>query len=417
MQYTLTEKIFARCSKKDHVKAGDMVEVEPDLLVMYDWEGISDYVFNLVEKEIGRKIDGGKMILFTDHKMPPGSVREQAFHLESIRWAKEHNAKLIPKAIGHQLLTEMGLVDPGNLAVHFDRHINLIGAVGALGIGSRLELICSLSTGTFSIQVPDTVQISLSGNLSPGVMGRDLFNCILRDLGPDGTFNHVVEYSGPGALNVSMDSRSTICCLAMFTGATAAIFVPDDVTKEFYSTNFHKNINIENLNSDPNSKFISALKYDLASIEPFIIKPPKPQDVHPIKEFYNQKIDQGFIGSCASGRLEDFEIASRILKGRKIANNFRLYIVPSSSKIMAEASQKGYLNILLEAGAWIGSPTCDFCYGKTQVLANNEIAISTATLNVPGRMGNVNSEIYIGSSATVASTAIEGKIADPRNFL
>jgi 3-isopropylmalate/(R)-2-methylmalate dehydratase large subunit len=201
----------------------------------------------------------------------------------------------------------------------------------------------------------------------------------------------------------------------MFIGATTAIFAPDDITFEYYQNQFSKEVNLPVSDSDCN--FEKIIEYDLSNLEPQLVKPPRPQDTLPLRDFIGTRVQQGYIGSCASGRLEDLAIAAQILKGRKIADGFRLFVVPSSAEIMAKAANLGYLEKLIEAGAWISSPTCDFCYGKTQVLADGEVAISTGTLNVSGRMGNVNSEIYIGSAASVAAAAVLGSIDDPRNFL
>lgn len=417
MGSTIVEKILARAAGQRAVKAGQNVQVEPDLVSMYDWEGISDYIFGVVEKELGKRVDGRKLILFIDHKVPATTPQERAFHLETIKWAKEHNVRIYPEGMGISLhlLAELGLVNPGDVVVHTDRHVNLLGGLCVFSVGTRLEVIMSLATGKFNIKVPETVRVNLQGHFRPGVMGRDLIHRIVGDMGPDGAMEQVLEFGGPASANVSMDSRLSICCMAMFTGATTAIFGTDTITRKYFQDNFLREVDVPDV--DRNCEYAKILNYNLSELEPQIVVPPKPQNTAPLGESEGTLVQQGYIGSCASGRLEDLSVAAQILEGRNVAEGFRLFIVPSSNKVMAEAARLGYLENLLKAGAWISSPTCDYCYGKTQNLGDEEIAISTGPLNVPGRMGNVNADIYLASAASVAAAAINGVIADPRNFL
>jgi len=415
MAKTMVEKIFSKKLGRD-VRPGENVFLSPDKIIMYEWSSISDYVFDLVENDLGCKnVDWSKLLLFIDHKLPAQNEKEQEFHLETLKWGKEHDVEVFyGEGIGHQITAERGFVLPGDVAVHFDRHVNLLGAQGVFSVGTRLELIMSFVKDAFPIQVPRTVRAELIGELQPGVMGRDLLHYIVKDIGPGGSPDCVLELGGPGALSISMDARLCLCGLALFVGATTAMFETDQVTEDYY-----KNIgkSIDTFVADKDADYFLKRTYDLSKLEPQIVVPPKPESTVNIKEVIGTPLQHGYIGSCANGRLEDLEIAARILKGRKVAKNFRLIINPITDDIMRQALKLGYIETLVDAGAWISSPTCDYCYGKVGAIAAGEAIMSSATLNVPGRMGSVDSEIYIGSAASIAAAAIEGKIVDPRNYV
>lgn len=414
MGQTMVQKIFARSAGLSAAPIGETVNIVPDLITMYDWPGISDYCLNMAEEYAD--LDTSKVIMYIDHKMPPCTIKDNAFHNQTIQYCKEHNIPcIIGQGIGHQLTLESGKVNPGDVVIHYDRHVNSLGAVGAFSVGTRLELIMALGTGKVAIQAPETIRIQLEGTMPDGVLGRDVFNRFLMDLGPAYASDKVVEIGGPGAASISIDSRFTICNMALFLNGITIMFEPDAVTRNFYEENFNRSI--EPVLPDPDCHYSEVIHYDLSDFEPMTVVPPSPKSAVPLKEAEGIEIQQGNITSCAAGRLEDFEIAARILKGRKVHPGFRLYVTPSSKKVLLDATRLGYVETLMDAGAIITTSTCDFCYGNAGVLADGETALFTGTLNIPGRMGNVNSSIYIGSSATVAASAITGKITDPRKYL
>jgi 3-isopropylmalate/(R)-2-methylmalate dehydratase large subunit len=246
-------------------------------------------------------------------------------------------------------------------------------------------------------------------------MGRDLIHRIIYDLGPHGVKGNVMEFAGPGLKHLEIDDRIPVCSQCTWAGALSAIFEVDEI-----AINFLKSFDVSNyqvMKADPDAEYEETYTYDLDELEPYIVAPPLPYKVVPLSEVEGTEVEQGYIGSCAGGRLKDIEIVARILKGKKIKKGFRLFVVPSTRRVLRESIQRGLLDILVEAGAFISSPTCDFCYGKTQCLAEGESAVSTGTLNVPGRMGSPEAKIYLASSAVVAATALTGKISDPREFL
>ena len=411
---TYVEKIFAKVAKVPQVKVGQPVDLTPDLIVMYAWPNVSDYCLSIADEH--PTADFSKIEMYIDHKLPSVSPADVAFHNKTIAWCKRHNVPVTyGQGINHQVTVERGLIKPGQVAMHFDRHINILGALGVFSVGTRLELIQSLILGKFSIITPKTIRVELENKLQDGVLGRDLFNRILYDHGPDAAPDQVLEFGGPGAINVSMDSRLTICCLAMFLGCMTAMFEPDELIKDFYRKNFNLDVSMEK--GDPGCSYEKVIHYDLNTVEPMIVIPPKPQTAVPLKSVLGVPIQQGNINSCAGGRLEDIEIAARILKGKKVAYGFRLYITPSSNKILQDAVRLGYMETLTKAGAIFSSSTCDLCYGRQGVPADGDNVLTTGTLNVPGRMGNDTANLYIGSAAAVAASAINAEIADPRDYL
>lgn len=415
---TLTEKIIARTSGKPSVKPGETVWVVPDVFMMYDWPGISDrYAYLLKNRfNIERIPVADRTVIFIDHMCPPIGEHETEFHHGTRRWANEQGIKLFEGlGIGHQVAAELGFATPGAMIAHLDTHVQLLGAFGALTFSLLADLLTALALGRFWIEVPATIRVELEGDFQSGVSGRDLIHKIIKDLGPDGGIGKVLEFVGDGARKMSIDSRMALLCQIMFCGAISGIFPADDKVLTYLKNRTGKEF--ETVVSDPDATYFETTRYDLSLLEPHVVKPSSPGNACALKEVEDLEVQQGYLGSCASGRLEDIEIAARILKGKKIKPGFRLYVVPSSREVMVQAMESGALAALVDAGAFVSSPTCDFCYGKTQSLCAGERAVSTGTLNVPGRMGSIYSEIYQTSAAVVAATALTGKITDPRNYL
>jgi len=415
---TLTEKIIARTSGKPSVEPGETVWVVPDLLMMYDWPGITDrYAMLLKDRlKVERIPISDRVVMFIDHMCPPVGEHETEFHHGTRRWAKEQGFKLYEGlGIGHQVAAELGLAAPGSMITHLDTHVQLLGAFGALTVSLLADLLTALALGRFWIEVPATIKVELEGNFQPGVSGRDLIHNIIKDLGPDGGIGKILEFVGEGARNMSIDSRMALLCQIMFCGATSGIFPADEKALTYLKR--HTGKDYKPVFSDPDASFIKIIRYNLSSLEPHVVRPPSPGNACALKEIEGLEVQQGYLGSCASGRLEDIETAAKIIKGKKIKPDFRLYVVPSSREVMVQAMESGALATLVESGAFTSSPTCDFCYGRTQSLCAGEKAVSTGTLNVPGRMGSMGAEIYQTSAAVVAATAVTGRITDPRNFL
>jgi 3-isopropylmalate/(R)-2-methylmalate dehydratase large subunit len=418
MGYTITEKILARVAGRDHVRAGDEVMAKPDFVVVYDFPGYTDVIFKQMKEDFGieRLAEPERYAIFIDHMVPTATAKEEELHIQTRDWCREHDVALYERrGIGHQVSAEVGYASPGAFVVHFDGHISQLGAYGTLAIGLRRNILEAFVRERVSLKVPQTTRINLSGRLSPGVMARDVFHHIVRVLGPSGCRAQVMEIGGPGLANLSLEGRQTICGLAMFAGAITAIVNPDALSLAYTDPRAKYRGPIET--SDPDAVYSAVHDIDFDALEPIVVLPPNPSNTRNLSEHLGLAIDAGYLGSCASGRLEDLRIAAQILKGRRVKDGFALHVIPTSQEIMARAAAEGLITDVVEAGAFTSSPSCDYCFGRIAVMSPGQRAVSTGTLNVPGRMGSPDSEIYLCNAAVVAASAIEGRIADPRKYL
>ncbi|CAB3766930.1 3-isopropylmalate dehydratase large subunit [Paraburkholderia humisilvae] len=418
MGFTITEKIMARASGRAAVKAGDEVMVKPDYVLAYDFPGYTNVYFRQMKQELGiaRVEEPDRFGIFIDHMVPAATTEEEAFHIETRQWTAQNSVPLFErKGIGHQVAAEVGYAVPGALVVHFDPHVSQLGTFGTLAFGIHRNMLEAFSRDHISLRVPHSVRVDLKGSLRPGVMARDVFHHIVRQLGSGGCRFKVLELAGPGLHSISIEGLQTITGLAMFTGALSAIVNPN-AERLAYALPLAKK-QIEPLSSDEDASYAAIHEIDLSTIEPIVVVPPSPANTRSLQEFIGLPVQAGYLGSCASGRLEDLRAAADVLRGRHVAEGFGLNIVPTSQKIMLEASREGLLTALVEAGAFLSSPSCDYCYGRLGTIAAGQRAVSTGTLNVPGRMGSPDAEIYLCNAAAVAASAIEGCIADPRKYL
>ncbi|NKI15937.1 3-isopropylmalate dehydratase [Spongiibacter sp. KMU-166] len=411
-------KILESKSDSVGVDAGLTYMFKPDKIVLYDWPAISDWLAEAVDGgSEQRKIpDPERLVVFLDHLLPVTNPKEEKFHKDTRDWCVKHDVDYVEgKGIGHQVIVEEGMVKPGMLATHFDTHISCVGGIGALGIGIMKEVLMPTVSGEMWFTAPSVVRINLDNDFRDGVSGRDLLHKVVSDHGPRWGLGKIFVFGGEGAKNISVESRMVICNLANYFGAITALFEPDERTREYLEGLGQKNI--EFVSSDPDAAFDDVVHYDLATIEPMIAAHPDTANIVPINELEDMQVDVGIIGTCASGRIEDLKWAAEILDGKTVNPNFKLFVVPTTNKIFVEALGKGYVEKIVKAGGFVSSPTCDYCYGKGVVLGDGQKAISTQTLNVPGRLGNTNAEIYLSNAAVVAATAIEGKITDPKKYL
>jgi len=413
---TYVEKVLSRVLGQD-VREGEVHSFSPDLLVLYDWPAISDWFFDMIENTL--KIEelphSDRIICFLDHLLPVANPSQEQFHKSTRQWCSKYGVSYYEdKGIGHSVVVEDGMVRPGMLVSHFDTHVSTVGAVGALGFGNMLEMLMPLVTGKLWLKVPPVIRVNLEGDFQPGVSARDLLHKIVLDRGPSWAINQVVEFGGPGAANISVEGRMVICDLSNYFGAMTSYFVPDSVTEQFMK---NTGVAFELIKPDQDAVYSQSVTYNLADIGPTLVAPPSLDKAIPIEEAAGLSADMGIIGTCASGRIEDLHTAAMILQGKKIKEGFKLYIIPSSTKVFLKAMELGYIDTLVKAGAFISSPTCDYCYGKAVALGEGHRAVSTQTLNVPGRLGCMNAEIYLASAAVVAVTALEGTIMDPRNHI
>ena len=418
MGYTLAEKVFARVAGRPGVRAGDEVMAKPDFVVVYDFPGYTDVIFRQMKQDFGiQKIaEPERYAIFIDHMVPVATPDEELLHIQTREWCRDNEVALYERrGIGHQLCAELGYATPGAFVVHFDGHISQLGAFGTLAIGLRRNILEAFVRERVSLKVPETTRINLTGRLQPGVMARDVFHHIVRVLGPSACRFQVMEVGGPALDGISIEGRQVICGLAMFTGAITAVINPDALTLGYAMP--RARAAIEPVYSDADATYAAVHEIDLTDLEPIIVIPPNPANTRDLSDHTGLEVQSGYLGSCASGRLEDLRIAAQILKGRRVADGFSLHVIPTSQDIMAQAAAEGLITTLVQAGAFTSSPSCDYCFGRIATMSAGQRAVSTGTLNVAGRMGSPDSEIYLCNAAVVAASAIEGRIADPRKYL
>lgn len=400
MGATIAQKILARCAGRDAVSPGEEIEARPDSVLAYELRGYTDVYFrDMPAYGVPRVREPKRFAIFIDHRVPSKTPEDEALHGQTRAWCKEQGVALFDRAgIGHQVAAEAGYAKPGAFVVHFDGHISQLGAFGTLAMGLRSDVFEAFVRDTVSMRVPETTLVRLRGALGHGVMARDLFHHIIGRFGPRFCAFQVLQYGGPAAAQISVEGMQTLTGLAMFTGAVSAIH---DATGL----------------GDADASFASVLDVDLAEVEPIVVAPPSPANTRRLADFAGLKLDAGYLGSCASGRMEDLRAAARVLRGRRVADGFSLHVVPTSQAIMAQAAAEGLIQTFVEAGAFVSSPSCDYCSGNIATISAGQRAVSTGTLNVPGRMGHVDGEIFLCSAATLAASAVEGRIADPRPYL
>lgn len=418
MPQTMTEKILARASGRASVRPGDEVDARPDFVIAYDFPGYTDVFFREAREEFGidRVSSPERFVLFIDHMVPAAAPKEEELHRGTRAWGAAQGVPVHErKGIGHQVSAELGYATPGAFIVHFDGHVSQLGAFGTYAFGARKGVLETFVSETLAITVPATVKIVLTGSLQPGVMARDVFHHLVRVLGPSSCAFKAVELAGPVIDEMSIEGRQTICGQAMFLGASTMLIAPDARTMAWLEG--RTKLDLAPVHPDADAVYERVVTIDVSALEPIVVVPPSPANTRDLSEHLGIEVHTGYLGSCASGRIEDLRVAAQVLRGRQVKPGFQLHVVPTSQAIMVQAAREGLIECLVEAGAFVSSPTCDYCYGRIATMADGQRAVSTGTLNTPGRMGSVNSEIYLCNAAVVAASAIEGRIADPRPYL
>ena len=414
----MTEKILARASGRASVQPGDDIEARPDFVIAYDFPGYTDVFFRETREEFGvqQVAKPERFVLFIDHMVPATAPKEEELHRVTRAWGAAQGVAVHErKGIGHQVAAELGHAVPGAFIVHFDGHVSQLGAFGCYAFGARKGVLEAFVGETLAMTVPPTVKIVLTGTLQAGVMARDVFHHLVRVMGPSSCAFKAVELAGPVIDEMSIEGRQTICGQAMFLGANTMLIAPDARTLAWLDG--RAKLQLEPVYADLDAHYESVVTIDVTALEPIVVVPPSPANTRNLSEHLGLEVHTGYLGSCASGRLEDLRAAAAVLRGRQVKPGFQLHVVPTSQAIMVQAAREGLIECLAAAGAFISSPSCDYCYGRIATMAAGQRAVSTGTLNTPGRMGSVDSEIFICNAAVVAASAIEGCIADPRPYL
>lgn len=414
MGMTITEKILARGAMADTVRVGDLVTVRVDTAIVLDM----NFIPGLWDK-VTRVDDPSRVIVIHDHLVPARDVQAaeaMARGREFVeRWGVErfHDAGG-DQGIVHQIVADRAYALPGEILVCCDSHTCSTGSLNAAGrgIGSP-ELAYVLTKGTAWFKVGETVRYEFHGELPPGVAAKDVFLTIAGEYGDHSGMN--LEYAGPAMAGLSLDARRTLSAMAAELSAEFAIWEPDQVLLDYVDARATRPY--EPVWADPDADYHDVRRIDLAAIEPYVGLPDSlVHNTRPLAELTEPvKIDQAFIGSCANGTLEDIRTAAEIVEGRRVADGVRFIVTPGSQEIYREASRRGYVGTLVEAGAVITPSSCGACGGLTMgLLAGDEVCITSSTRNFKGRMGSKDARIYMGSSATVAASALAGVIVDPR---
>jgi 3-isopropylmalate/(R)-2-methylmalate dehydratase large subunit len=416
----ISEKILAATSGRDYVKPGDIVETKVDMAMINEITGpLAIQMFKRIG--LSKVWDNQRIVLVLDHQVPADSVKSAELHKIMRTFAREQNIAYLydvgDGGICHQVMVERGHVRPGELIVGADSHTCTYGALGAFatGIGST-EMAAVFATGKIWLKVPSTIKINVTGKFRKFVTPKDLILNIIGKIGADGAIYKAIEFTGPTISEMSISGRLTLCNMTVEMGAKTGIIEPDEKTIQYVRARTNKPFNI--FRSDLDAEYERTLEFNVDNLEPMVACPHSVDNVKPVKDVEGIEIDQAFLGSCTNGRLEDLELAAKILRGKRVKKGVRMLVTPASSEVYLQALKMGLLEVFIKAGAYVCNPTCGACFGGHMgLLAAGEVCISSSNRNFVGRMGSPEAKIYLASPATVAASAIEGKITDPRRFV
>jgi 3-isopropylmalate/(R)-2-methylmalate dehydratase large subunit len=414
MANTFAEKILAKKAGLKETQPGQIVEVTPDTVLSHDNSAPISKIFREMGGE--RVFDPDMHAIFLDHAAPAPTTKHAENHRIVREFVKEQGIKHfyeVGRGVCHQVLTEIGLALPGELVLGSDSHTPHAGVMGAFGAGiGRSEMASIWAIGEIWLRVPESLKLVVHNELRPGVTAKDLALHIIGDLGNDGGLYMSVEWHGDAISALSLESRAVLPNMMAEMGAKNSYIPPDQVVFDYLEGRAQRPY--EPIYPDPDAHYARVLEYDGSAIEPMIACPHRVDNTVPLSKMAGTHIDQGFVGTCTNGRLEDLAAAAKVLQGQKLAPGRRLIVIPASSEVYLEALRAGYIQTFVEAGAVVESPGCGPCMGNhLGVPAVGEVSISTANRNFRGRMGTPESEIYLASPAVVAASVIAGVIAGP----
>ncbi len=413
MAMTMTQKILAAHAGLECVKAGQLISAKLDIVLGND---ITTPVAINEFKKAGFDgvFDKDKIAIVLDHFVPNKDIKSAEHSKQCREFACSHCVSHFydvgKMGIEHALLPEQGVVTAGDCIIGADSHTCTYGALGAFstGVGST-DMAAGMATGTAWFKVPSAIKFNLTGKLPANCSGKDVILTIIGMIGVDGALYKSMEFAGEGVKSLSMDDRLCICNMAIEAGAKNGIFPVDEITMEYMNGRCERQPVV--YEADPDAEYEKTIDIDLAKITPTVACPHLPENTKPATTLGNIKIDQVVIGSCTNGRMEDMEAAYNILKGKKVADGVRCIIIPATMQIMRECTERGYVTAFIDAGAVVSTPTCGPCLGGYMgILAAGERCVATTNRNFVGRMGHVESEVYLASPQTAAASAITGYI-------
>ena len=414
MGQTFSEKALGAKAGKS-VKAGEIVTVSPDYVLSHD--NTAAIIKEFRKLAIAQVKCAEKIVIVLDHVVPASSEKYAQNHKDIREFVAEQSIPHffdVQHGICHQVFSENGFALPGKLILGADSHTTSYGAFGAFSAGiGRSEVASVWATDEIWLKVPETIRIEMSGKLPAMVFAKDVILRIIGEEGSDRANYKAVEFAGPAVRDFSLASRLVLANMAAEMGAKNGYFVPDDKTLAWINERARNEFEV--MTSDPDAGYEAVLVYDVSTIDPQVACPHTVDNVRPVTEVEGIPFQQAIIGTCTNGRVEDLRIAAQILKGKKVHSGVRVLVIPASRREYLQALQEGILEILVDAGCLVLNPGCGPCLGAHQgILAPGEAAMSTANRNFRGRMGSRDSAIYLASPATVAASALEGKVADPR---
>lgn len=415
------EKILAKNSGKASVSPGEIVTAKIDFAEINDLYLQTIYSFYEMG---GREVwDNTRAAFVFDHYAPAPTIKSAANQREMREFAQKNHLRFhfdTNCGVCHQVMPEAGVIYPGMIVVATDSHTTTHGAFGAMGTGcGATDMACILMTGELWFRVPEIVEIRLEGNPGPGVYPKDVILYVLGQIKADGAVYKAIDFTGSYVAALGVSGRMTICNMAVEMGAKTAYMQPNQAVMDYVHARAVRPFEVQT--TDPDFQYAERHVFDISQLEPQLACPDSVDNVRPLPEVAGGDkvpLDQGYIGSCTGGRLDDLEIAAKILKGRHIPKYSRLVIVPASAEIMRECMETGILADLMAAGATVTTPGCGACLGAHEgVVAPGETCITSTNRNFPGRMGSTQAKIYLASPAAVAASILNGFITDPRPYL
>lgn len=417
MGMTMTQKILADHAGLSEVKAGQLIRAKLDMVLGNDITS-PVAIREFFKEGFETVFDKSKISMVMDHFTPNKDIKAAEQCAQCRTFARQFNIDNFydvgDMGVEHALLPEKGLVASGECIIGADSHTCTYGALGAFstGVGST-DMACGMATGEAWFKIPEAIQIRLTGKLRPMVSGKDLILHIIGMIGVDGALYQSLEYTGEGIASLSMDDRLCIANMSIEAGAKNGIFPVDDVTIAYMKDRVTRPYKI--YTADDDAEYARTIDIDLSTLEPTVAFPHLPENTKTIGEVEDIAINQVIIGSCTNGRLSDMEVSAKILEGKRVHPDVRAIIIPATQQIYLDAMEKGYLKIFIEAGCSVSTPTCGPCLGGHMgVMSAGERCVATTNRNFVGRMGHVESEVYLASSEVAAASAIAGKIYDPR---
>ena len=418
MGMTFAQKILAQKAGLDHVDVGQIVEITPDFCMSHDNTAAISKIFAKIG--VDRVKDPDRFVIVLDHTVPASTEKYALGHKEIRQFVADQGiSHFYDGGVGicHQVLPEKGYALPGALILGSDSHTTTYGAFGAFSAGiGRSEMAVLYATSKIWLKTPASIKIVVHGMLRDPVTSKDLILKIIGDIGADGALYKAIEFSGEAIAEMSQASRMVLSNMAIECGAKNGYIAPDDRTFRFLEGRAVREY--YPVYPDHDAQYERVLEFDAGEIGPQVAKPHTVDNVSPVEDVAGTKIDQVLLGTCTNGRLEDLRLAARILKGKKIAKGVRMLVLPASREVLLDALSEGLVDTFVRAGALVLNPGCGPCLGAHQgVLAPGEVCLSTANRNFKGRMGSRDAQIYLASPATVAASALTGKITDPREVL